>query len=159
MVPLTSCFIITLTWCRRWLITSAWKLSTLVSWSSSTLWALPGIQLNSWWVIPSLPSMIPVLIDHFIAFRSTQDVRVLCKPWDPCYPAFVLLYLGVLPSVNIKDVVRTAPPLKKFLVLRRFSPSPFFLGPRVASNRCTNKWTVLFEFCPSSKPLALKWNS
>ena len=38
--------------------------------------------------------MIPVLIDHFIAFRSTQLVRVLCKPWDPCYPAVDLPYLG-----------------------------------------------------------------
>ena len=55
VVPITSCFIIPLTWCRRWLTTSAWNLSTIVSWSSSTLWALPGIQLNSWWVIPSLP--------------------------------------------------------------------------------------------------------
>ena len=38
--------------------------------------------------------MIPVLIDHFIAFRSTQLVRVLCKPWDHCYPAVDLPYLG-----------------------------------------------------------------
>ena len=37
-------------------------------------------------------------------------------PWDPYYPAFVLSYLGVLPSFSIKDVVRTAPPLKEFLV-------------------------------------------
>ena len=94
VVPITSCFIIPLTWCRRWLTTSAWNLSTIVSWSSSTLWALPGIQLNSWWVIPCLPLMIPVLIDHFIAFRSTQLVRVLCKPWDHCYPAVDLPYLG-----------------------------------------------------------------
>ena len=70
--PITSCFIIPLTWCHRWLTTSAWNLSTNVSWSSSTLWALPGYQSNSWWEIPSLPSMICVVIDHFIAFRSTQ---------------------------------------------------------------------------------------
>ena len=38
--------------------------------------------------------MIPVLIDHFIAFRSTQLVRVLCKPWGHCYPAVDLPYLG-----------------------------------------------------------------
>ena len=38
--------------------------------------------------------MIPVLIDHFIASRSTQLVRVLCKPWDHCYPAVDLPYLG-----------------------------------------------------------------
>ena len=44
----------------------------------------------------------------------------------------------------------------EFLLLWYFSPSPFFLGPRVDSNRCTNKWMVLFEFCPSSNPIALK---
>ena len=72
VVPITSCFIIPLTWCRRWLITSSWNLSTNVSWSSSTFRAPQGYQLNSWWEIPSLPSMICVIIDHFIAFRSTQ---------------------------------------------------------------------------------------
>ena len=72
MVPITFRFIIPLTWCHRRSITSSWNLSTNVSWSSSTFWALPGYQLNSWWEIPSLPSMICVIIDHFIAFRSTQ---------------------------------------------------------------------------------------
>ena len=72
MVPITFRFIIPLTWCRCWLITSSWNLSTNVSWSSSTLWALPGYQLNSWWEIPSLPLMICVVIDHFIAFPPTQ---------------------------------------------------------------------------------------
>ena len=51
MVPMTFGFIIPLPWCRRWLITSSWNLSTN---SSSTLWVLPGYQLNSWWEIPSL---------------------------------------------------------------------------------------------------------
>ena len=77
MVPITVCFIIPLTWCRRWLITSSWNLSTNVSWLSSTLWALPGYQLSSWWEIPSLPLMVCVIIDHFIAFPPTQACSCL----------------------------------------------------------------------------------
>ena len=84
MVPITFCFIIPLTWCYRRSITSSWNLSTNVSWSSSAFWALPGYQLNSCWVIPSLPSMICVISDHFIAFRSTQSC--------PCF----VLYLEFL---------------------------------------------------------------
>ena len=72
MVPITFRSIIPLTWCRRWLITSSWNSSTNVSWSSSTLWALPGYQLSSWWEILSLTPMICVSFDHFIAFRTTQ---------------------------------------------------------------------------------------
>ena len=73
VVPITSCFIIPLTWCRRWLTTSAWNLSTIVSWSSSAYQALLGYQVSSWWEIPSLPSMICFIIDHFIAFHSTSN--------------------------------------------------------------------------------------
>ena len=72
LVPITFHFIITLTWCRRRSITSSWNLSTNVSWSSSTLWALPGYQSDSWREIPSLPSMSCVIIIHFIAFPPTQ---------------------------------------------------------------------------------------
>ena len=43
-------------------------------------------------------------------------------------------------------------PSWEFLTSKYFSPSPFFLGPRVN----TNKWAVLFGFCPSSNPIALK---
>ena len=71
VVPITFCFIIPLTWCHRRSITSSWNLSTMVS-CSSTFWALPAYQLNSCWEMPSLPSMICVIIDHFIAFRLTQ---------------------------------------------------------------------------------------
>ena len=55
MVPKTFHFIIPLTWCRRWLITSSGNLSTNVSWSSSTFWALQGYRSNSCWEIWSLP--------------------------------------------------------------------------------------------------------
>ena len=98
MVPITFRFIIPLTWCRRWLITSSWNLSTNVSWSSSTLWALPGYQLNSWWEIPSLPLMICVIIDLYCLPTNTSLFVLGVIPWVPCYPAIVLLYLGVLPS-------------------------------------------------------------
>ena len=55
VVPITFRFIIPLTWCHHRLITSSWNLSTIVSWSSSTFWALTGYQSNSWWEIQSLP--------------------------------------------------------------------------------------------------------
>ena len=76
LVPITFHFIIT------WLdvvtdrITSSWTLVTKVSWSS-TFWAHPGYQLNSWWEIPSLPSMNCIIIDHFIAFPPTQACSCL----------------------------------------------------------------------------------
>ena len=72
MVSRTFCFIIPLAWCHRRSVTSSWNLLTNVSWSSSTFWGLLGYQLNSWWEIPSLPLMICVIINHFIAFHSTQ---------------------------------------------------------------------------------------
>ena len=76
LVPITFRFTIHLTWCHCRSITS-WNLSTNVSWSSSTFWALPRDLLNSWWEIPSLPSMIGVIIDHFIAFPPTQAYSCL----------------------------------------------------------------------------------
>ena len=85
--------------------------STSVLWSSSTFWPFLGYQLNSWWEVPSLPSMIFVIIDHFIAFRSTQLVRVLC-----------CILISLLSSIcssswsitifYVKNVMRIAPPLK-----------------------------------------------
>ena len=77
MVPITFRFIIPLSGCHHRSITSSWNLSTNVSWSSSTLWALPGYRLSPWWEIPSLPSMICVIIDHFIAFPPTQACSCL----------------------------------------------------------------------------------
>ena len=157
MVPITFRFIIPLTWCHRRSITPSWNISRIVSWPSSTFWALPGYQLNSWWEIPSFPLMICVIIDNILDFPLNTNLFVFCViPWDPCYPTFVLLYLGSITIFYVKDVVRTAPPLKEFLVLWYFSPSPFFLGPRVDSNRDTNTWTMLLRLCTSSNPIALK---
>ena len=47
MFIIAFCFTIPLAWCRHRPLTSSWNLSTNASWSSSTLWALPGYQLNS----------------------------------------------------------------------------------------------------------------
>ena len=96
LVPITFRFIIPLTWCHHRSITPPWILSTNVSWSS-TFWVHPGYQLNSWWEIPSLHSMNCIIIDHFIAIPPTF-VLPWVIPWVPCYPTFVLPYLGVLPS-------------------------------------------------------------
>ena len=76
LVPITFHSIITLTWCHHRSITSSWTLATKVSWSS-TFWAHPGYQLNSWWDIPSLPSMNCIIVDHFIALPPTQACSCL----------------------------------------------------------------------------------
>ena len=154
MVPLTSCFIITLTWCRRWLITSAWKLSTLVSWSSSTFWAHPGYQLNSWWEISSLPLDDSYCHRPLYCVPSNKNLFVFCViPRVPCYLAFVLLYHGVLPSFMSRRSWG-------LLHLLRILGMVILLTLTILSwSSCfqpvTNKWTVLFEFCPSSNPIAL----
>ena len=44
----------------------------------------------------------------------------------------------------------------KFSIWWYFSPSTFFLGPGVAFNQDTNMLTMLFEFCTSINPIALK---
>ena len=127
MVPITFRFIIPLTWCCRWLITSSWNLSTNVSWSSSTLWSLPGYQSDSWREIPCLPSKSCVIIGHFIAFPPTQT----CS----CF----VLYLEFLATQHCSSLPWILPPfmsrmswelhhLLRILGRWYFSPSPFFLG-------------------------------
>jgi hypothetical protein len=79
-----------------------------VSWSSSTFWLLLRRQLSSWWEIPSLPSMIFVIINNILDFLS---------PWTcPCCGCNLLPSLYVLPwSITVfyvEDVVRIAPPLR-----------------------------------------------
>ena len=72
-------------------------------------------------------------------------------PWVPCYPAIVLLYLGVLPSFMSRmfwDLFH----LLRILDIEILLTITIFLGPRVNSN----KWTVLFGFFPSSNPISLK---
>ena len=102
--------IIPLTWCRRWLTTSAWNLSTIVSWSSSTLWALPGIQLNSWWVIPSLP------LDDSCSHRplycipsNTKLVPVLCYTLSSLLSNICSSLPWSITIFYIQDVVLSTP--------------------------------------------------
>ena len=87
-----------LTWCHHRPITSSWNLSTNVSWSSATSWALPRYISNSWWEIPSLPLMICFIIYHFIAFRSTQT----CS----CF----VLYLEFLATQHCSSLPWILPP-------------------------------------------------
>ena len=70
MVPITFRFIIPLTWCHRRSVTCSWNLSTNVSWSSPTFWAVPGYQSNSWWEMPYLPPrwIVPEPAGHKITF-------------------------------------------------------------------------------------------
>ena len=99
VVPITSCFIIPLTWCRRWLTTSAWNLSTIVSWSSSTLWGLPRYLSNSWWEIASFALDDLGYHRQHSCFPFNTNLFLFCVvPWDPCYPTYVMFYLGVLLS-------------------------------------------------------------
>ena len=77
-------------------------------------------------------------------------------PWVPCYPAFLLLYLGVLPSfmsrmswefhhlLRILDIGDTSCHIRSFL------------GPCVVSNRKTDNLTMMCHFKSSSNPIALK---
>ena len=68
------------------------------------------------------------------------NLFVFCViPWVPCYPAFVLLYLGVLPSFNIKDVVRTTAPLNGVLgIMMLLAITILFLAPVLSELCCEN---------------------
>ena len=70
-----------------------------LSWSSSTFWVPLGYQLNPWWEMPSLP--LDELCYHWQHswFPFNTNLFMFCVvPWDPCYPTYVMFYLGVLPS-------------------------------------------------------------
>ena len=146
VVPITFRFSIHLTWCHRRSITSSWNLSTNVSWSSSTLWALPGYQWNSWWERPSLPSMISIIIDHSTTFPPTQTCScfVLYLEFLAIQQLFffTLEYYHLLCQVCRKNFTTSY----DILVQWYFSPSLFFLGPRVVSKRNTDQWSVMCKF-------------
>ena len=85
------------------------------------------------------------------------NLFVFCViPWDPCYPAFVRLYLGVIPSfmsrmswefhhlLRILDTCDTSCHIRSLL------------GPCVVSNQKNNNWTMMCDFKTSSNPIALK---
>ena len=99
MVPITSCFIILLTWCDRGSITSSWNLSTNVSWSPSTFWCSSRISIEL--MMRNTILALDDLCCHrpLYCVPSNKNLFVFCViPRVPCYLAFVLLYHGVLPS-------------------------------------------------------------
>ena len=99
MVPITFRFIIRLTWCHRRPITSPWNLSTeivmiIVNISSSLRISIEFLMRNTILALDDLCYHRPL---DCLPFNT--NLFVFCViPWDPCYPTFVLLYLGVLPS-------------------------------------------------------------
>ena len=153
MVPITFRFIISLTWCHRRSITPSCNPLQICHGHRQHFDSFQDTnQIHDDEYHPR-PLVIWVTIDNILAFLPLQTYS--------CYGCNLQSSLSyVLPwSItvsNVEDVVRISPPLKKFLLQRCFSPSPFFLGPRVGSNQDTNRWTVLFGFCPSSNPIALK---
>ena len=99
MAPITFCFIIPLTWCHRRWITSSWSLST------KFVVIIINILTPSWISIEFMMRNTILALDDLFYHRPlyclpfNTNLFVLCDiPWDPCYPAIVLLYLGILPS-------------------------------------------------------------
>ena len=64
----------------------------------------------------------------------------------------IFLTSEVLPSLFVKNVVGISPPLKNSWYQNASCHLRSFLGPRVNSN----KWTVLFGFCPARNHIALE---
>ena len=158
MVPITFRFIIPLTWCHRRWSTSSWNLSTNMSWSSWTFWALPRYLSNSWWKIPSLPLNDLCYHRQHSCLPNTNLIMFCAIPWVPCYPAFVLLYLGILPSFMSRMSWEFHHLSKILDTSDTYHHHHSFLGPHVVSNRDTNKWTMMFGFCTSSNPIAFEVN-
>ena len=121
--------------------------------SPSTLWLLPRCQLCSWWEIPSLPSMIFIIIDNTLDFLSSQAY----PHYDTtCSPANVVFCLEVLLSF-LSRMLWGLLHLLRILEIVILLSITFFLGPRVVSNRNTDNWTMMCEFKIPSNPIALKW--
>ena len=75
---------------------------------------------------------------------SNTNLFVFCViPWDSCYPVFVLLYLGVLPSFMSRMSWEFHHLLRNSCYSDASRHHHSFLGPRV-------EWTLLWEFNISS---------
>ena len=155
MVPVTFCFTIPLVWCRRRSITSSWNLSTNLSWSFSTIWLLLGYQLNSWWEIPSLPSMNCIIVDHFIAFPPTQACSCLVLYLEFLAIQqlffFTLEYYHLLCQECCENFTTSGEFLIQVILVTitiLFLVTVLFLT--------TDKWTVMCNPKTSSNPIALK---
>ena len=101
-----------LTWCHHQPITSSWNLSTIVSWSSSTFWALPEYQLNSWWEIPPLPLYdLCYHRQHYCLPSDTNLIMLWSSLLSSLFYLEVLLFLmsrmlqGWLPLLRILVIV------------------------------------------------------
>ena len=96
-----------------------------------------------------------IIIDHFIAFPPTQA----CS----CF----VLYLEFLATQHCSSLPWSITTLMsrmpwefhhlfRILGIVILLTITIFLGPCVDPDRGTNKWTMLFGFCTSSNPIALK---
>jgi hypothetical protein len=100
-----------------------------------------------------LPSMIFVIIDNPFDFISSRACP--CYGWNLPSCLYCILPWSIT-FFYVENVARIAPPLRNSWHKWYLSSLPFFLGPRVDSNRDSNMQTVLLDFCTSSNPIALK---
>lgn len=112
--------------CRRWLVTSSWNLSTNVSWSSSTFWALPGYQSNSRWEIPSFPlNDLCYHQQHYCLPSKRKLVLVLCRTLSSLLSNLCYVLPWSITIFYVKNAVRISPPLKNYWYKWYFLPSLF----------------------------------
>ena len=124
-----------LTWCHRRPITSSWNLSTNVSWSSATSWALPEYQPNGWWQVTILvPRWFVLSPTTLLLSLQHKLVRVWCYTWRPVLSSNYSSIPWSITIFYVKNVVKISPPLKNSWYgntsrhLRSFlSPSLLFL--------------------------------
>ena len=142
MVPITFRFIIRLTWCHHRPITSPWNLLTeivmiIINISSSSRISIEFLMRNTILALDDLCYHRP-----FDCLPFNTNLFVFCViPWDPCYPTFVLLYLGVLPSFMSR-------------MLREFHHLLRILD--IGDTSCHIRSFLGREFKSSSNPFALK---
>ena len=136
-----------LAWCWRWAIISSWNLSTKVSWSSSTFWALPGYQSISWCEIASFdPDDLNYHPQHSCIPSNTKLVLVLCCTLSSMLSNLCYDLPHSITTFYVENVVVILPPLENswYSNISRLLRS--FPGLRVVSNRNTNKWSVMCKF-------------
>ena len=93
---------------------------------------------------------------HYCIPSNTKLVPVLCYTLSSLLSSICSSLPWSITIFYVKNVMRITPPLKNSWYKWYLSPSPFFLGPRVVSNRKTDNWTWMCEFKTSSDPIALK---
>ena len=154
MAPIIFCCISPVAWYSRWSIASSWIPSTTKCRDHHQHFELfQDISRNSGWEISSLP------LDDLCYHRqrycppSKSDLIML---WSSFLSSLCYVLHWSITVLHVKDVVRIAPPLKNSWYSNTSRHLHSFPGSRVDSNRGTNKWTVLFGFCPSSNPIPLK---